>query len=252
MAARSDAPILGAALTKETLAIQRDWILEKQRDLEVQDFFSSETLDGDWRSVGAEIRRLLDGYTGRLGIHGPFWGFKIDSQDPLIRSVVTKRLLQGLEACEMVGATQMVIHSPFTTWDYNNLDINPGSRHALTERVHLTLKDVVQRAENIGCELVIENIEDKDPTARVVLARSFNSAAVRVSIDTGHAHYARMFPPVRHRSTITSMPPAMTSPTSTSRIPTATRTVIGCRVMAPCAGLPCSGRSAVCRASRVF
>jgi hypothetical protein len=138
MAASLEAPILGAALTKETLAIQRDWILEKQRDLEIQDFFSSETLDGDWRSVGAEIRRLLDGY--RLGIHGPFWGFKIDSQDPLIRSVVTKRLLQGLEACEKLGATQMVIHSPFTTWDYNNLDINPGSRHALTERVHLTLK----------------------------------------------------------------------------------------------------------------
>ena len=74
----------------------------------------------------------FDGYTGRLGIHGPFWGFKIDSQDPLIRSVVTRRLLQGLEACEMVGATQMVIHSPFTTWDYNNLDINPGDpgRHS--------------------------------------------------------------------------------------------------------------------------
>jgi sugar phosphate isomerase/epimerase len=192
MAANFEAPILGAALTRETLAIQRDWILEKQRDLEIQDFFRSEILDGDWRSVGAEIRRLLDGYTGRLGIHGPFWGFKIDSQDPLIRAVVTRRLLQGLEACEMVGATQMVIHSPFTTWDYNNLDINPGSRHALTERVHSTLRDVVQRAENIGCELVIENIEDKDPTARVLLARSFNSAAVRVSIDTGHAHYAHV------------------------------------------------------------
>jgi hypothetical protein len=251
MAASLETPILGAALTRETLALQRDWILEKQRDLEIQDFFSSETLDGDWRSVGAEIRRLLDGYTGRLGIHGPFWGFKIDSQDPLIRSVVTKRLLQGLEACEMVGATQMVIHSPFTTWDYNNLDINPGSRHALTERVHLTLKDVVQRAENIGCELVIENIEDKDPAARVLLARSFDSAAVRVSIDTD-MRTTRMFPPVRHRSTITSMPPAMTSPTSTFRIPTATRTVIGCRVMAPCAGLLCSGRSAVCRAGPVF
>ena len=131
MAASLETPIVGAALTKRTLALQRDWILEKQRDLEIQDFFSSETLDGDWRSVGAEIRGLLDGYTGRLGIHGPFWGFKIDSQDPLIRSVVTRRLLQGLEACEMVGATQMVIHSPFTTWDYNNLDINPGSRHAL-------------------------------------------------------------------------------------------------------------------------
>jgi sugar phosphate isomerase/epimerase len=190
MTATSELPIVGAALTTATLAVHRDWILEKQRDLEIQDFFSSATLDGDWRAVAGEVRRLLDGYTGRLGLHGPFWGFKIDSQDPLIRAVVTKRLLQGLDACEAIGATQMVIHSPFTTWDYNNLDINPGSRDALAERVHQTLGDVVKRAENIGCELVIENIEDKDPKARVLLARSFNSAAVRVSIDTGHAHYA--------------------------------------------------------------
>lgn len=192
MNAKSDLPVVGAALSTATLALHRDWILEKQRDLEIQDFFSAATLDGDWRAVADEVRRLLDGYSGRLGMHGPFWGFKIDSQDPLIRAVVTKRLLQGLDACEAIGATQMVIHSPFTTWDYNNLDINPGSRDALAERVHQTLADVVQRAEGIGCELVIENIEDIDPLARVVLAKSFNSVAVRVSIDTGHAHYAHL------------------------------------------------------------
>jgi len=39
MAASLETPILGAALTKETLAVQRDWILEKQCDLEIQDFF---------------------------------------------------------------------------------------------------------------------------------------------------------------------------------------------------------------------
>jgi sugar phosphate isomerase/epimerase len=84
----------------------------------------------------------------------------------------------------------MVIHSPYTTWDYNNLDYNPGSRKALTERVHDTLKDAVKRAEDMGCVMVIENIEDIDPHARVELAKSFDSDAVRVSIDTGHANYA--------------------------------------------------------------
>ncbi|MEO1114831.1 MAG: TIM barrel protein, partial [Pseudomonadota bacterium] len=48
----------------------------------------------------------------------------------------------------------------------------------------------VKRAENIGCELVIENIEDKDPHLRKILADSFGSRMVKVSIDTGHAHYA--------------------------------------------------------------
>jgi sugar phosphate isomerase/epimerase len=185
-------PIVGAAMNIRSFPAYRGWIIEQQRDLEIQDFMDAPALDGDWRSIADNIKRQLDGYRGRLGIHGPFWGFMIDSQDPLVRAVVTRRFLQALEACEAIGATQMVIHSPFTTWDYNNLDLNPRSRAALTERVHATLKDVVARAESIGCELVIENIEDKDPMARVQLAKSFNSNAVRVSLDAGHAHYAHV------------------------------------------------------------
>lgn len=190
MAANSNKPVLGAALMSQHLPLHRDWLLERSRDLEIQDFFKAENLDGDWQPLAAQIRKHLDGHAGRLGIHGPFWGFKIDSQDPLIRAVVTKRLMQGLDVCEALGATQMVIHSPYTTWDHNNLDMLPDARKGVVERVHLTLKDVVRRAEGAGVEIVIENIEDKDPAVRVSLVESFASKAVRVSLDTGHAHYA--------------------------------------------------------------
>ncbi|EHM02546.1 AP endonuclease, family 2 [Acetobacteraceae bacterium AT-5844] len=186
----SPLPVLGAALTLNGIRQHRDWLLEKQRDLELQDFHSAANLDGDWRPLAEETRRMLDGHTGRLGIHGPFWGFKLDSHDPEIRAVVRRRLLQGLEACELLGASQMVIHSPYTAWDYNNLDNSRTGRADIVERTHQTLRDVVTRAEQSGVTLVIENIEDRDPHARVALAASFNSGSVKVSIDTGHAHYA--------------------------------------------------------------
>ncbi len=182
--------VLGAALSINSLPAYREWLLSRQRDLELQDFFRSEALDGDWRGVADRVKQLLDGFKGRLGIHGPFWGFKIDSHDPLVRKAVATRLLQALEAAEYVGATQMVIHSPYTTWDHNNLDLYPGNREAVVERVQLTLSDVIRRAEQIGCEIVIENIEDKDPHERVRLARALDSKSVRVSLDTGHALYA--------------------------------------------------------------
>jgi sugar phosphate isomerase/epimerase len=185
-------PVVGAALGFPMLQLHRDWIFERQRDLEVQDFFASDVLDGDWKPLAEKIRETLDGYTGRLGIHGPFWGFKIDSHDADIRAVVRKRFLQGLDVCAVLGATQMVIHSPYTTWDHNNLDAYASARAGVVERAHATLRDVVGRAEDMGCELVIENIEDKDPTIRVDLAKSFGSTAVKVSIDTGHAHYAHV------------------------------------------------------------
>ncbi|MDK9698218.1 MAG: sugar phosphate isomerase/epimerase [Siculibacillus sp.] len=187
-------PLLGAALTLDMVELHRDWLFARDRDIELQDFFEGEVLDGDWRNRATRARRILDGHRGRLGIHGPFWGFAIDSQDRAIRAVVTRRLLQGLEVAEAVGATQMVVHSPYTTWDHNNLDYNRRGREAMVERTHATLAPVVERAKEIECVLVIENIEDKDPHARVELAESFRSDAVRVSLDVGHAHYA-------HRST---------------------------------------------------
>ncbi|QWG18906.1 sugar phosphate isomerase/epimerase [Bradyrhizobium sediminis] len=183
-------PVLGAALSINSLPAYREWLLLRQRDLELQDFFRAEALEGDWRGVADRVKQLLDGFKGRLGIHGPFWGFKIDSHDPLVRKAVTTRLLQALEAAEYVGATQMVVHSPYTTWDHNNLDLYPGNREAVVERVQSTLSDVIRRAEQIGCEIVIENIEDKDPHERVRLARALDSKNVRISLDTGHALYA--------------------------------------------------------------
>ncbi|WP_333821797.1 sugar phosphate isomerase/epimerase family protein [Pinisolibacter sp.] len=193
-AASRPLPLLGAALSLDMVELHRDWLFERDRDLELQDFFEASVLDGDWRDRAERAKRVLSGWNGRLGIHGPFWGFKIDSEDPEIRAVVTSRLLQGLEAAEAIGATQMVIHSPFTTWDANNLDYNRRGRESLFERTHLTLAAVVKRAEEIGCTLVMENIEDKDPDDRVELVKSFASEAVRVSLDVGHALYA-------HRST---------------------------------------------------
>ena len=183
-------PLLGAAMPLAALQTHRSWIIERQRDLELQDFYEPEVLTGDWRPLADRARALLDGYRGRLGIHGPFPGFRIDSEDPEIRAVVAKRIDQALDVCAAVGATQMVLHSPYTTWSHNNLDSNPGARERLTERVHQTMRGAVARAESMGCVLVIENIEDKDPHERVALAASFNSEAVRVSLDTGHAHYA--------------------------------------------------------------
>ena len=186
----SSLPIIGAAMTLDDLPNHHDWLFEAPRDLELQDFHSAETLNGDWRPLAERARSMLDGMPGRLGIHGPFWGFTIDSWDPEIRTLVQKRMNQGLDICEALGATLMVIHSPYRTWDYNNLDNDPDARGKLVERVHATLKNIVARAENQGVTLVIENIEDVDPHARVALADSFGSKALKVSIDTGHAHYA--------------------------------------------------------------
>lgn len=186
----SDLPILGAALIVESLEIHRDLMLEKQRDLELQDFTTADVLNGDWRPLVERANKLLAGHTGRVGIHGPFWGLAVDTMDPEIREIVIKRLLQGLDVCEALGGTHMVVHSPFSTWDHFNINNYDRVREQKIELSHQTMNAAVKRAEDIGCELVIENIEDVDPAYRKDLVESFGSDAVKISIDTGHAHYA--------------------------------------------------------------
>lgn len=186
----SEPPVIGACLGVSDLPTYRDWLLDGQRDLELQSFTSAEVLNGDWQSVADEANRLLDGHDGRLGIHGPFYGFAIDSPDPDVQTVVQKRMDQGLDVCERLGATQMVLHSPYKTWDGNNLENVAGARDMKIDNTHACLGPAVRRAEDQGVELVLENIEDTNPEDRLILAESFNSDAIQISIDTGHAHYA--------------------------------------------------------------
>lgn len=186
----AELPTLGAAMPLDSLENHRDWIISDQRDLELQDFITADVLNGDWQPLVARARDLLEGYSGRLGIHGPFWGLTLANPDPDARALTTRRMEQGLAVCEALGATQMVIHSPYTTWNYNNLDLLPGARQDMLDLVHATLDPVIARAESANVTMVLENIEDKDPDSRCELAQSFDSPAVRVSIDTGHAHYA--------------------------------------------------------------
>ena len=187
---------IGAALMVANLPTYRDWLIEGQRDLEVQDFLYPDVLLGDWRAKVAEAKAHLDGFEGRLGIHGPFYDLSLDMADAEIAPIVSRRFVTGVDAAAALGATQMVIHSPFTTWDWFNFGDNPRSGNrpsafeAKMDRVLALLAPAVARAEAEGVTLVIENIEDIAPGFRRELATRFASDAVRLSIDTGHAHYA--------------------------------------------------------------
>ncbi len=195
----SDLPIVGAAMPLDTFAELRDIMFEKDRDLELQDFHWPEVLEGDLSSLIEEAKTALDGYGGRVGIHGPFWDLPLATWDPQIREVIQKRMTKGLDVCEKIGGTHMVVHSPYLEWDHNNNLNYPGAREGIFERTHKTMDPIVKRAEEIGTTLVMENIGDIDPYFRVELAASFNSEAFKVSVDTGHAHYAygsRNAPPV--------------------------------------------------------
>lgn len=185
-------PAIGACLPLAALREHLDWLVEGERDLELQDFTEASVLEGDWRDRVATARELLRDHRGRLGIHGPFWGFSIDSKDPDVRVLVARRMDRALDVADALGADQIVIHSPYRTWDANNLDMRPEAREALIASARDSLGVAIRRAEALGATFVLENIEDKHPADRRVLMEALDSRAVRLSVDTGHAHYAHV------------------------------------------------------------
>ena len=194
----SSQPLLGAALYLDELTGlpgMQNFIRDPGRDIEIRDFTTVGALsDNVWTDLAERARALLAGHDGRIGLHGPFWGFTLDMADPDIRRIVQSRIDTALSALARVlqgkGGGHLVLHSPYTTWHGFNRWTNQCDAAGIMERTHATLAPAVARAEAEGIEIVLENCEDIDPVERVALAASFDSPALRVSLDTGHAHYA--------------------------------------------------------------
>lgn len=185
----TDLPVIGAQMTVLDIDRHRDWLFDENRDIELAEFCMADILDAPDRFIDMANAKLK-GWTGRLGIHGPFSGFELDSKDPDVRAVVQKRLDQALDVCARVSATQMVIHSPYTHWDVGNLDAKPDGRAVRIGVILDTLAPAIARAEALGVEMVVENIRDTDPMHRAGVVAAADSPALRLSLDVGHAFWA--------------------------------------------------------------
>jgi sugar phosphate isomerase/epimerase len=181
-------PTIGAAMPVADLPQYVDWLKSGQRDLEIQDPILFETLDSGWQRAASETKSLLDGHTGRVGIHGPFISLTLAASDPKIRTVVTDRLCQGVEFAHAIGGTHMVMHSPFDFFGHPHVAQSPamGLERTIAE-IHKTVDPVLELAKQAEVTLVIETIYDTHVRPLLTLIDSFASDHVRLSIDTGHA-----------------------------------------------------------------
>lgn len=187
---------IGAALMIDAIATHRDWLFGDSRDLELQDFIFVDVYREGWQGTVERAKGAIDGFEGRLGIHGPFIGLDIACADPDTAEIIGKRYAEAVEAAAALGAQQMVIHSPFNNWhEYNRFNfIKPGFS-SVVEKVAADVKNVIRSAlalaEAHGVQLVLENIQDITPQIRREMVEMINSPALALSIDTGHAQIAQ-------------------------------------------------------------
>ena len=179
-------PLIGTQVMSDALPQHLDWILADQRDLEILDISRPAVLCSDWQGTAHRIKQMLDGYQGRLGIHGPFYSLDIASKDPAIQQVVRQRLHQGLEFAAIIGATQMVVHSPFMNFGTPFSAVPAATLAESCAIAQHILAPIIAQAQSLGIVLVIETILDLNPAVLRAFVESFASPWVQQSIDVGH------------------------------------------------------------------
>ena len=187
---------IGAALMTDTIATHRDWLFADNRDLEIQDFCLPAVVADGWGDAVTRAKAAIEGFEGRVGIHGPFRGLDIANPEPDTAAVIGGKYARAVEAAAALGAEWMVIHSPFDNWhEFNRFDFAEPGGAGLVARVaedtKALLSPALKLAEAHGVTLVVENIKDITPQIRREMIDLIGSPALALSIDTGHAQIAQ-------------------------------------------------------------
>lgn len=181
---------IGAALMTHAIADHRDWLFADNRDLEIQDLADPALYANGLQDVTARAKAAIDGFEGRVGIHGPFRGLDIACLDPDVAAVMSGRFVAAIEAAATLGAGYMVIHSPFDNWHEFNRHMDPGLVPRTIDSVQALLGPALRLGETHGVQMVVENIKDITPEIRRTMVEAIASPALALSIDTGHAAIA--------------------------------------------------------------
>jgi sugar phosphate isomerase/epimerase len=153
-------------------------ILERRINPEV--FLPADVLDN---LIPEELAAMADALArnGRhCTIHGPFMDLNPGSAEPLLRQATMHRFHQALDAAAILKPRVMVLHPGYDKWRY-------GSAQDIWLSNSLeSWRQVVERAEKIGCVIAVENIFEDEPATIRALLEEIDSPWLRHCFDVGH------------------------------------------------------------------
>lgn len=116
----------------------------------------------------------------QVTIHGPFFDLNPGSHDPAIEAITRRRFNQTLDIAESLQAKLIVFHPGFDRWRY---DRQPD---LWNEQSLLFWPPLLERAKQINCRLLLENIFEETPDTLVTLLDQLDSPWLGHCFDVGH------------------------------------------------------------------
>ena len=153
-------------------------IVERRINPEV--FLPGEVLD---TLIPEELEAIAAGLEEnglRATMHGPFMDLNPGSVEPFLREATLHRFRQALDAAAILRPRVMVLHPGYDKWRYG------GSQDAWLKHSVDSWRNVLDRAEKIGCVIAVENIFEEEPSTLRALLEMFDSPLLRHCFDVGH------------------------------------------------------------------
>jgi sugar phosphate isomerase/epimerase len=143
-------------------------------------YLPAEALDAViWEELSAHAQALhAAGLT--TTIHAAFMDLNPGALDPAIREATRRRFQQVFKAAEYLRPRVIVFHPGFDELHYGD------NRMAWLKNSIEFWRDVLPRAQELGCTIAVENIFEREPSTLRGLMEAIDDPCFRHCFDVGH------------------------------------------------------------------
>ncbi len=151
--------------------------------IEMMAFAFPDVLDGDWKKMIGDYRRLLRNIPGMITMHGPFMDMAPGSPDRRINQVCVERYQHAIRIAAELGVELIVFHANFI-----------AAIHTIEYRLSWHNRNVyfwaplADYARYYGVTVAIENMWEFDPNIIGDVVKEGAHPNLGCCLDVGHAH----------------------------------------------------------------
>jgi sugar phosphate isomerase/epimerase len=150
-------------------------------NLEIETFSKPHILNGDLDRHIEKYRSGLEGFNGRISMHGPFHDLYSASADSLIREACKKRYVQSVKIAEKLNMELVIFHFNFIPF----IKVK-DFRSRWTKMAVDFWKEFDKEISGTDITVAIENLWEPDPDLIIEVLDKVGSDRFKVCFDAGH------------------------------------------------------------------